>query len=382
MRTLLIIFFLSLLASCEKSELLILSSTNNSLKSKLDISVHNTFLKYQTELNSVGISIGIFKNDSAFFYGYGETRKGNNTVPSRLTYFEIGSVTKTFTAIAILQMLKENGETINQPIRKYLPDNLPTLQRDGVEVTFKHLLTHSSGLPYFPDNFGLNLYGSNIANAFKNYHRNDLYTCIKNVRLNFLPETKFEYSNTGMGLLGTILELNYNKSYDEVIREKIFSPLGFNYAKVNMNETNLNDWAIGYNSNGKETKYWESLGALNGAGVIKSNMVDLLNYGVANINIPNGSIGDAIIDSHAVSYLPFDNREYFKINGRLGWFQLIHIGLPNESFVWHNGGTGGFNTDLFVNKNHKTVLGIFFNKDGDTPGRQKFMEDLLKIINQ
>lgn len=368
--------------SCKKEIILTpTASTNNPQLNATDKAVHSAYLKYQDKLNTAGISIGIFRNDSSFFYGYGETKTGNGIVPTKNTFFEIGSLTKTFTAIAIQNMLTENNQTIEKTVRSYLPANLPTLQRNGVEVNFKHLLTHTSGLPYFPDNFGFGLYTNNIGSEFANYDRNKLYTHLQNVHLRATPFTKWEYSNTGVGLLGTILELNYNSTYGAVLKNKIFTPLQLSDTKTNMSETDAARWATGY-SKGRETPYWNSLNALNGAGVIKSTAADLIKYSRANLNPPNTLLGAAIAATHQITYLPFEDRDIIKINGRLGWFQLIHRDLPNESFIWHNGGTGGFSTDMFINKSKKSILVLLYNNDKGTVEREDFKLELLKIICQ
>jgi CubicO group peptidase (beta-lactamase class C family) len=382
-RSFIFILTLFILSSCGKPELEVPPTlSNNQLASDFDKAVNDIFIKYQEGLNTPGVSIGIYKDKTSYFYGYGEAKKGTGRIPDKNTYYEIGSITKTFTTLAAMQMLKEKGQSIDTKIRSYLPNDLPTLQREGVEVTFKNLMNHTSGLNYFPDNFGLGIYTGKIASTFANYSREDLYTYLKNARLQHKPSTDFIYSNTGMGLLGTILELNYNKTYNEVLKEKVLNPLGLLATKVLFEETNLDNWATGYSPTGEEVKYWKTLNALDGAGVIKSNASDILKYGIANLNPPASSLGKAIVDIHQISYEPFDKRTNNKVNGRLGWFQLVEDKLPEQSFIWHNGGTEGFNSELYINKEKGTVLVIFFNKDSNTQEREDFKSDLLALINK
>jgi CubicO group peptidase (beta-lactamase class C family) len=376
----LIISISLLLISCNKEEITLTPSenTNNPMLTVTDSAVQNCFTLYRDDLGSIGISIAIHKNGVTSYYGYGETKKGNGKIPDKNTLFEIGSITKTYTSIAILKMLKENNHTIETPIRLYLPSNIPTLARNGVELNFKHLLTHTSGLSYMPDNFG-GLFG-NVGDAFESYTRDKLYTFLINANIRHNPFTTYEYSNLGMGLLGTILELNYNKSYGDVIKEKLLTPLNLNETFTRMEQTNSSNWATGY-SNGEETAYWNSLGALDGAGAIKSNAYDVMNYALANLNTPTSELGDAISQSHQITFLPFTEDEHSKINGRLGWFQYIDKS-SNQSFIWHNGGTGGFCSDLYINKNKNTVLVLLYNSNADTEGVKNFTKDLLKLISE
>ena len=280
-----------------------------------------------------------------------------------------------------MNMLSEKGQTIESPIRPYLPTNLPTLARDGIEVNFKHILTHTSGLSYFPDNFGTGYYTGNLKGEFENYDRNKMFTWLLNTPLRNKPFTKWEYTNGGMGLMGTILELNYGKSYGAIMKEKLFTPLGLNDTKTDIAEADLTRWATGY-TNGREEPYWNSLNAMNGAGVIKSTTSDMIKYGLANMNPPNTPLGKAISKTQEITFLPFTEAGRIKINGRLGWFQCIHLDLPNETFIWHNGGTGGFSSDMFINKNKKSILVMLYNTDKGTQAREDFRLELLKIISE
>jgi CubicO group peptidase (beta-lactamase class C family) len=283
--------------------------------------------------------------------------------------------------MAILNMLKENGHTIETPIREYLPDDIPTLARDGIEINFKHLLTHTSGLNYMPDNFGSQYLTGDLGGAFASYDRNKMYTFLLNANIRHQPFTTFEYSNTAMGLLGTILELNYKKSYGDVLKEKVLIPLSLNETFTRMEQTTSTNWAAGY-SKGQEATYWNSLGALDGAGVIKSSAEDVMKYAIANIDLSTSTLGSAIAQSHQKTFLPFADLEFYKINGRLGWFQLIQKDLPDESFIWHNGGTGGFSSDLYINKEKRTVLLILANTGNGSEGLSNFTRMLLKFVNE
>ena len=381
-KIIMLVIIISLFIACEKEVLVSPTiNTNNPLQSAVDNAVQKAYLKSYKDLNTVGMSIGLYKNGVANYYGYGETKKGNGIAPNKNTFFEIGSITKTFTSIAAMNMLLEKSQTIENPIRPYLPTNLPTLARDGIEVNFKHILTHTSGLGYFPDNFGAGYYTGNLKGEFENYDRNKIFTWLLNTPLRTKPFTTWEYSNGAMGLLGTILELNYSKSYGAIMQEKLFTPLGLNDTKTDMAETDLTRWATGY-SNDKEVPYWNSLNAMNGAGVIKSTASDMIKYGLANMNPPNTPLGKAITQTQEITFLPFTEAGRIKINGRLGWFQCIHLDLPNETFIWHNGGTGGFSSDIFINKNKKSILVMLYNTDKGTQAREDFRLELLKIMSE
>ena len=374
MKYLNLLFLIFFCFSCNTENVSVVpkENTNNTSLTPIDSAVNSLFLKYQKEINTVGLSIGIYKNGVVNYYGYGETKLNSGKIPDKNTYFEIGSITKTYTSIACMNMLLENSETLESPIRPYLPSRIPVLTREGVEVNFKHLLTHTSGLSFMPDNRWI----LNTPESFyANYSRNDLFNWLMNAPLMSKPFTKFEYSNSGFGLLGTILELNYGYTYDRILKEKIFTPLNLNETKTEMGETNLNNWATGYEE-GKESKYWTSLNSLNGAGVIKSTTTDMVKYGIYNINPPNSRLGQAIAATQNVTYVGEN------LDGCLGWFLTRPTEKTQNRYLWHNGGTGGFNSEIFINKSKNIVLILLYNNfTKDQAGRNRFSTELLNYIS-
>ena len=364
MKAISIVLFFALL-SCQETAKVITPATltNNPLHSKMDSTVQKVFSDNLEKLDSPGISIGILKDGNTTFYGYGETALGNGIVPNENTFFEIGSITKTFTAIAIAEMLLNEQKDINTPVKSYLPSGLPTLQRGGVEVNFKHLLTHTSGMPGMPNNY----------HSYKKYGNEELYQYLYNVELESVPFSKYLYSNTGFAILGNILERHYKGSYNELITSRVLTPLHLNDTKANFEDTDLNRWAKGY-KNGKEADYLKSLNAMNGAGVLKSTSKDLLLYAEANLTPPDNTLGRAIVLTHQKSY-----SDDYEEDG-LAWIFLKSQGNTNKRILWHNGGTGGFNSWLYINEQNNSALVILFNSSIETSQRFEFISDLRQII--
>lgn len=370
------------LISCNDRALLIPEPThNNALNNEIDWAVHDAVLMSLEDLNTVGISIGIIKNGLQYFYGYGEIETGSNVVPDPYTFFEIGSVSKTFTAIAINYMLDQKGLALDTPVKSFLPEDLPVLQRNGIEITFKNLLNHTSGLPFMPDNIGLSVYAGNIGGAFENYDRSKLYTCLKNMDLEAIPGERFKYSNLGYGILGTILENEYNDSYSNIMKAIILNPLEMNRTSGVFSETLQNEWATPYR-NSKKTNYWADFNALAGAGELKSSAAEMMKYINVNLFPKQNALGIAINASHVQSSEKIVNTQHFEFSPALGWFHYIHKDLPETSFLFHNGGTGGFNTDLFINKENNSGLILLYNSTGNTIGRDILVKKLLEIISR
>ncbi|HEV7381741.1 MAG TPA: serine hydrolase domain-containing protein, partial [Dyadobacter sp.] len=321
------IFLVVALIACQETTKVITPAmlTNNPLQSKMDSAVQKAFADNFEKLDSPGMSIGILKNGKTTFYGYGETAPGNGIIPNENTFFEIGSITKTFTAIAIGEMLLNEQKGIETPIRSYLPPNLPTLQRGGVEVTFRHLLTHTSGLPRMPNNFS-------SLGGYETYSQEKLYQYLYNVQPESIPFTNFNYSNTGFGILGNILERYYKTSYNNLLTEQLIRPLNLNDTKVNFEDTDADRWAKGY-SKGEEAKYWKNMNAMNGAGVIKSTAKDLLLYAKANLSPPDNTLGKAIKLTHQKAF-----SDTHRDQG-LAWVLFAPGKNSGKQMWWHNGGT-------------------------------------------
>ncbi len=356
------------LFSCKETVKMIRPATltSNPLLSKMDSTVQKAFNDNSENLDSPGISIGILKDGKTTFYGYGETVQGNGIVPNENTFFEIGSITKTFTAIAIAEMLLSEQKTIETPIRGYLPSDLPTLQRGGIEVNFKHLLTHTAGLARMPNNMW-------SAADYATYDNEKLYQYLKNVQLESIPFTRSLYSNTGFGILGNILERHYKTSYNDLIKRHLLSPLNLNDTKVDFEDTDVTRWAVGY-KNGKKADYWKSLNALNGAGVLKSTTKDLILYAKANLSPPDNTLGSAIKLTH--------QKTYGDANGDEGLAWAFSAPLENSKTIllWHNGGTGGFESWLFINEKNNSALVVLFNANNEESRRAQFISALTRMI--
>ena len=369
-----------LFLGCTKDPIAPADLSNNPLSSQLDKDVDALVQKHRDALNTVGMTVGFWKDGESRTYGYGEIKKGNQQVPDAHTFFEIGSITKTFTAAAMVQWLNEKGLGLESPIQPFLPNSIPTLSKGGVSVNFKQMLNHSSGLAYFPSN--LNLLLNDDAKELARYSEAKLFDYLEKGKLNATPGTTYEYSNTAMGLAGTILARENKTTYGDYLRLKMCEPLGLFETKAQLSAEEKIRMADGHRG-GKKVDLWESLGALDGAGILRSTTSDLLKYGAACINPPNTPLGRAMSTAQ-VSTLKNAKNLIESVEVCLGWHQL-KTADKTGTLLFHDGGTGGFNCSLILDKEKKLVLVVCYNSynggnKAEAEARTALNNDLLLLL--
>jgi CubicO group peptidase (beta-lactamase class C family) len=179
------------------------------------------------------------KDGKPFFKAaYGLANRADNISNRVDTKFNLGSMNKMFTAVAIAQLAEKKKLAFSDPISKYLTDWLPA--EVAQKVTIHHLLTHTSGLgSYFTESF--------FKSSRELYRKVDDYKpLLAEEKLQFEPGTKWSYSNTGFLLLGAIIEKVTGQSYFDYIRENIYKPAGMTNSDSFEMDDIVPNLAIGY----------------------------------------------------------------------------------------------------------------------------------------
>jgi CubicO group peptidase (beta-lactamase class C family) len=314
---------------------------------------------------AAGLSIGILKDGKTIFYGYGETARGNKQIPDQHTIFEIGSISKTFTAILLADAVNSGNVKLDDPVNKYLPDSIPQLQFEGIPITLKTLSNHSSGLPRIPSNF----HSSDNANPYKDYDHSDLYSFYKNFKPTRKPCEKYEYSNLAAGTLGVILERVYHENYETLLIEKICKPLGMNDTREFLRKDDSARFAKGYNEDGVYNSQWD-FRALGAAGAIRSTVADLLKYAKANLGDAPPKLNKAIQLTHVVTFTDGEAKV------GLAW-HYIKPGI--DEVIFQNGGTGGYHSYLAINTKKKFLVVILSNC---TRGTEEVGDAIMKWMEK
>ena len=301
--------------------------------------------------NGVGYVVGIINGDQQQILTAGKARKTGGLPLSENSLFEIGSITKTFTGILLADMILKGEVTLDDTVISLLPAGTTLPVRNGQNMTLRHLVTHSSGLPRMPSNFA----PADNSNPYADYSVADMYKFLAGYALpRDIGETA-EYSNLGMGLLGHVLALKTGQSYEELVTERIFKPLGMTDSSITVSEAQKPNFTDGHDPSGDATSHWD-LPTFAGAGAIRSNGRDMMKYLAANMGLTSSALTPAIEMSHKFQ------RKFDPDTMHIG-FAWITVTNEAGDLTWHNGGTGGYRSFLGLNKATKTGVLVLANSN-------------------
>ena len=291
-----------------------------------------------------GVAVGLVARDgrqvvTAYGPKAGVTPFDGNTV------FEIGSITKTFTAAILADMVAKKEVTLDDPVAKLLPPGMKLPQRDGKQITLIDLATQTSGLPRLPGNLEI----VNPQNPYATYTPAQLATFLASYELPRAIGSQYEYSNLGTGLLGMALSYHGRRDYEVLVRERVLRPLGMNDTKIALTPSMQSRVAPGHDESGRPAGMWD-IPTLAGAGALRSTVNDMLKYVRANSDSNSKPLGRTLATTHG------ERRPGPAANMTigLGWHRLTRP--SGRTIVWHNGGTGGYRT--FTGYDESTGLGV------------------------
>jgi CubicO group peptidase (beta-lactamase class C family) len=294
--------------------------------------------------------VGIIDSDSSQVIGYGSAGSSDGAAPDGTTIFEIGSITKTFTALLLAQMACSGRLALSTPADSLLPAGVILPGRRGRRIEMRHLATHTSGLPRLPGNLGKQD-PFDQTNPYAGYDRTLLYRCVSGSKLRSVPGKAYEYSNLGFGLLGTLLELAAQRNYESQVVDSICDRLGMPNTGIKLNPTQERRFVAGHDGKGREVAHWD-FSALAGCGALRSTADDMLRYLAAMIGGAPAGMQPAIDSCLAL--------RYGKGRTRLGLGWHIIEGKGGRLY-WHNGGTGGYSSFAGFSRDNRTAVVVLAN---------------------
>lgn len=303
--------------------------SNNPLASTRDRLVDSLVKQFAANTSMVGCAVGVISGGSSAVYGYGERVKNAKKTPDQNTIFEIGSVTKTFTALLLAEAVAQKRISADADIRPYLKDVYPNLVNDGEPIRFCHLVNHTSGLPRLPADLDEQP-SFDEKDPYKHYSREMILAFLHKVKLVHKPGTHNEYSNYGVALLGLLLEQVFAKPYHELLVQYVYTPLGMRHTFASIPDSLRSNMVEVYDKTGRFVLNVWDLGDITPAGGLKSTPADMVAYLKGQL----ANTTDAIRLGHTETFMENPGRGV-----AYGW--MIFTLANGDHLYWHNGATGG-----------------------------------------
>jgi D-alanyl-D-alanine-carboxypeptidase/D-alanyl-D-alanine-endopeptidase len=302
----------------------------------------------------VGIVVGVIDANGRRVVSYGSLAKNDKRSLDGNTAFEIGSVTKVFTSLLLMDMTRRGEVALTDPVAEFLPAGVKVPERKKRQITLADLSTQSSGLPGMIPN----LVVKDPDNPFAGYSIQQLYEFLSGYKLTRDIGSQYEYSNLGVGLLGHALSLRAGMSYEALVRSRICDPLGMADTRVTLTPEVNARLAVGHNAAVAVTSSWDFPATLAGAGALRSTANDMLMFLAANLGYTNTPLAQAMADEVSIrrpAGAPDMQIAY-------GWHVQTKDG---SSIIWHNGGTGGYRSYLGYDPKARAGVVVLTNLSTD-----------------
>ena len=304
--------------------------------SALDTIIRNN-LKHQ---RIPGAAVALVHEGRIIFsrcYGYGDTKK--KAAVTEDTYFMVGSLTKSFTALAVLKLIEQGKIDLHADIRNYIPDfSIRNLYDSETPITVNHLLTHTSGL--MVDYYAHFTDGKKYSNA-------DLLSQLREEYLCFKPGSACKYSNIGYRLLGMIIEQITGERFESYLEKEIFKPLGLDRSSFNYTDGMALHMSKGHNGDTEISRVDNEDKSASGLFSTLRDLTGFLKFLSSEAAPSSGGISSSqIIDSiiknnHAIDTF-YDSKNIYSSGWYLNSYQFKGV----RTVLSSSGNINGFSTAM------------------------------------
>ena len=308
-----------------------------------------------------GLVVGVGGPRWRFVLGFGHVARGD-VMPTAETVFEIASVTKVFTALALVILAGRRLVQLDDPVRMALPETVRVPSWHGREITLRQLCLHTSGLPKHPRGTPWR-WLRHPSRPYAGLTTGAVFRDLGRTRLRNEPGSRWEYSNLGMGMLGIALAQVTGASYETLINDLICAPLGLGHTRVA--PTADDQLAVGYGRFGHALEPG-SHGSLAGAGDLRSCAADLMEFTRLGFGEGPDELVRAARDSLAVRFPVSDGSEQ-----ALGW-RIWRV--RDDEWPGHGGDSAGFRSSVSFHVPSRTALVALSN---GTHGAQTWFDALV-----
>lgn len=312
------------------------------------------------------LTVAVLQQDKTLIRSFGMLP--DKGIPADQLIYEIGSITKVFTATLFAKLVMDGKVRLNDTLGSLLPQ-ISQLSEKIKSITLLQLATHTSGLPRLPPNLDATIKDQNDPYAL--YTESDLIEGLVQCKLTDQAGATYscDYSNLGMALLGYVLTQKTGQTFEQLLQTQICQPLGLNDTVLQPTVEQQPRVLPGHDDRGNVVPHW-SFQVMSPAGAIYSTAGDLLRFVQAYVTSTPAELSASFqlaLKSHYQSFLN---------DMGLGWHRQYIV--KELTAYWHNGGTGGFSTYLAISPRHKTGVVLLYNRSEAMTGK---LDDLgLKLF--
>lgn len=278
----------------------------------------------------VGLAVGAFCGAATSVHTSGTGGSGRGALPVD-TLFQIGSVTKVFTALALADAVVAGELDLTTPLTALLPE--AAAHRHTRMITLEHLASHTSGLSRLPKGLRRRAL-RHPSDPYRDFASEDLVAALAAARPRRAPGRRVRYSNFGMALLGAALCRHSGMPYERLVEARVTAPLGLTDTVIVPSAAQAARLAVGHSRRRAEVPDWD-LGGMPGAGALRSTVSDQLALLRAHLDPSTSPMPAAL----ALVQQPHARANRF-VQVALGW-HLSPVRGTSSTALWHNGGTGG-----------------------------------------
>jgi CubicO group peptidase (beta-lactamase class C family) len=303
----------------------------------------------------VGIVVGIIDEHGSRIISYGKLDNGTSPEVDGDSLFEIGSITKTFTALLLQDMVARGEMKLDDPVEKFLPEKVKVPNKDGRKVTLFDLATHSSGLP----------------RDINDWTVQGMYDFLGKCQLISKPGTKVLYSNLGFCLLGRAIELKAATNFESLVQQRICQPLHMDSTCIKPTPELRPRWTV---SHGDENRSFWDFDAfyygLGGGGALRSSVNDMLKYVAAQLGLTTNSLTPLMKQTHSLRFPHAFGEEDLA----MPWW-IYHD--EGADLITHGGATGGQKAFIGFDQASKRGVVVLANR---TDPNQQTVEPLGRYL--
>lgn len=307
------------------------------------------------------VAIALLHGDERRFLGAEMTREGLRFLDNRQRAFQIGSITKVFTATLFAQQVKKGNLRLDDPVQQHLPFRLKASERDGSTMTLQQLASHTSGIKHHqpPSLMTHAFFHGHSDEPWKDYDQTRFEAYLKeDLALAYKPGSHYFYSNLGMSLLGRVLCQRSGKTYETMLQEDLFGPLGMGSSTTDI--TRVKDRVVqGLDAKGNPMPN-QDMKALAPCGGLFSTAEDLTLFLRAQFEPADPAIGLTQVPVFTLEVGYQVALGWHLVDWKQGWHMLNH-----------NGGIGGYTASIFVDPKKRLAALVLSNITNDEgPGEK------------